>query len=99
MKNVLVYDNQWEYDNYYVLTGSGKEKIVTLTIVSINGKEYAVTSRMVRVPYRDMGHQYEANSLHYFVKESVFGIEKTFDLNEIIKHTTIIAIDCTSCKS
>jgi hypothetical protein len=91
MKNRLVYDNQWEYDNYLI----GKKKIATLAKVSIKGKEYDVKTQHVGVPYHDMGHDYTAVSDHYFIKEIVFGMAQTFDLNQLVPKIAVIAIEFT----
>jgi len=91
MKNRLVYDNQWQYDNYLI----DKKHIATLTKVSIDNKEYDVTSRKVSIPYADMGHSYEATSVHYFVKEQVFGMEQIFDLNQLVPKVKVIAVEFT----
>lgn len=87
----LSYDNQWEYDHYYV----GKKKVKTLTRVYINGKEYPVISKRVSVPYSDMGHDYIAESTHFFVVEEVFGKKHTFDLNTVVGKSDVLALDYT----
>ncbi len=92
MTNQLIYNNNWEYDTYLV----NNRKIATLTKVEINGKEYEVTSHKVSVPYNDMGHSYQATSVHYFVKETVFGTEQKIDLNKIVNRAKVIAIEFTT---
>ena len=91
MKNKLTYNNDWEYDRYFI----GKKELNTLTKVRIADKEYDVTPREVSVPYNDMGHNYEATSVHYFVKESVFGMEQTFDLNSLVSKIMVVAVEFT----
>jgi len=88
MRDVLTYKNDWENDRYFV---DGVE-IVDLIGVYICGKFYDVEGREVSVRYYDSGHEYSAKSRHYFVKETVFGVEKTFDLNTIVGTTKIIAL-------
>lgn len=75
----LVYKNNWEADEYYV----GNRRLKTLSKVRIAGRDYTVKSRIVSVPYHDMGHMYNAQSTHYFVKEKVFGKMVEFDLNSV----------------
>lgn len=87
----LTYSNNWEADIYKV---EGKE-IRTLKSVKIGSKTYKVTAHEVSAPYMDMGHRYVAVSKHYFVQEKVFGMNMTFDLNEIIKKKAIYAVEYT----
>lgn len=91
MKNRLTYKNNWEADSYFV----GDKEIVTLSKISVNGKEFKVTHATVSVPYNDMGHTYDGTSTHYFIKEKVFGIEKMFDLNTIVSKAKVYAIEFT----
>ena len=77
----LKYSNSWESDIYTV---DGK-RIRTLTEVKINGEFYKVTAYEVSVPYLDHGQRCAGISTHYFVKEKVFGISMSFDLNEILR--------------
>lgn len=84
----LQYENSWESDSYYV----DKKLIEKLKKVSIDGKEYDVTSRQVTVPYNDMGHTYTACSTHYFITTEVFGVEQEFDLNKIVRKTEVIPL-------
>ena len=91
MKNFehkLDYQNNWESDSYYV---DGK-MIEKLKKVSIDGKEYDVTGRTVEVPYNDMGHTYTAISTHYFITETVFGMDHEFDLNTVVPNVEVIPL-------
>lgn len=81
----LEYRNNWESDVYTI---KGKP-VTNLKKVKINGAIYDVTSRNVSVSYSDHGHTYTANSKHYFVKESVFGESREFDLNTLMKKGVI----------
>lgn len=86
----LVYYNDWECDAYYI---AGKS-IKSLRSVDIGDKSYEVTSRVVSVPYNDMGHTYAGTSTHYFIKVPVgnnFSVE--VDLNNIAPHTAVFATD------
>lgn len=84
----LEYENNWELDIYRV----GGVKVKNLDKVRINKVDYKVTAREVTVTYYDHGHQGGSRSVHYFVKEKVFGITKEFDLNGIIKHKPITVL-------
>lgn len=85
----LTYSNSWEADVYSV---DGK-RVRTLTEVKINGEFYKVTSKSVGVPYMDHGQHGMGTSTHYFVKEKVFGVTMSFDLNEIIKKKPVYAAE------
>lgn len=87
----LSYQNNWEMDEYYV----GKDRVATLDSVSINDITYKVTAKICSIPYNDMGHTYSGTSTHYFVKEKVFGIEKTFDLNGLVGKVKVFPVDFT----
>ena len=76
---ILHYQNNWEADIYTV----GGKLLRTLESVEIGGVEYAVTHREVRIQYHDMGHQYTAQSTHYFINAMVFGKMHEFDLNSV----------------
>lgn len=84
----LEYRNNWEHDQYFV----NGEKISNLHSVSINGVVYAVTGRDVYVDYNDMGVAHVARSKHYFVTTEVFGFPLEVDLNNIVRHTHVEAI-------
>lgn len=87
--NVLQYKNDWESDVYSV----NGQQLQDLSKVAINGKEYDVVSKSVRKFYSDMGKQYVAESVHYFVTEKVFGMVMRFDLNKIVNSVEVLAID------
>jgi hypothetical protein len=87
----LNYSNSWESDTYTV---DGK-RIRTLTEVKINGEFYKVTAYDVSVPYLDHGQRGVGISTHYFVKEKVFGISMSFDLNKIIEKKPVYAAEYT----
>jgi hypothetical protein len=87
---LLEYRNNWESDEYFV---DGKP-IRDIKKVSIDSKEYDVTARTVRVPYMDMGHRYDASSIHYFVNVKL-GIEVPIDLNTIVNNTKVYATEYT----
>jgi hypothetical protein len=76
VKNIISYENQWEYDIYRV---DGIE-IADLKEVSIDGILYKVTKRKVSIPYNDMGHSYTATSNHFFIETEVLGEPMTIDL-------------------
>ena len=83
----LTYSNSWEADVYSV---DGK-RVRTLTEVCINGNPYKVTAYEVSVPYLDHGQRGVGISTHYFIKEKVFGISMSFDLNKIIEKKPVYA--------
>ncbi len=85
----LKYSNQWESDIYTV----NDKRVTKLKEVVINGKWYKVTSRIVSVPYSDMGRPGAGTSTHYFVKEKVFGITIEFDLNTIVNRKPVYVSD------
>jgi hypothetical protein len=87
----LEYRNEWEQDIYTV----DGELVKTLTKVSIDEKEYEVTTRNVSVQYFDMGNSYSGVSDHYFITEWVFGLKKEFDLNTLVEDKKIIPISYT----
>ncbi|PPD51204.1 MAG: hypothetical protein CTY12_08750 [Methylotenera sp.] len=87
--NILEYRNNWEADKYSV---NGTE-ISELKSVIINGKQYSVESKICSIPYSDMGHVYTGTSKHFFVRETLFGMTMRFDLNKIVKSTTVEAVD------
>lgn len=76
----LTYRNNWEND-VYTIKG---QRVLTLDEVSILGKKYKVTNRMVSKSYSDCGKTYTSTSTHYFVTESVFGRSQEFDLNKLM---------------
>lgn len=84
-------DNQWESDIYSIPGG----KLKSLSEVSIGGKNYKVTGMSVSVRYLDMGYEGYGTSKHYFVAETVFGIKKQFDLNEIVGKKPVYALKFT----
>ena len=84
----LKYSNNWESDVYTV---DGK-RVRTLTEVCINGNPYKVTAYEVSVPYMEHGFRSVGISTHYFVKEKVFGVSMSFDLNELIKKKPVYAV-------
>jgi hypothetical protein len=88
----LTYRNNWEADEYYV----GKNRVIDLREVRINGKSYDVMSATVSVPYGDMGHTYTGRSKHYFVTEQVFGVDQQFDLNTVIRDVDVYAVKFTA---
>ena len=88
----LKYKNNWEADEYYI---NGK-RIKALKRVRIIDKEYPVKTHQVSVPYNDMGHEYNGISDHYFVTETVFGIKKEFDLNEIVGKQSVFPLIYTT---
>jgi len=83
----LEYRNNWESDEYRV---DGK-RVLNLTTVSINDAFYPVNSRMVSVVYNDMGHNYTANSKHYFVTSKDLNVE--VDLNRLVNKNDIVAVN------
>jgi len=85
----LEYCNDWENDIYSI----GGKELATLKKVSIIGREFNVKSRNVSVPYNDMGHEYYADSRHYFIKDPFFGNE--IDLNTVIEKFEVIALKYT----
>ena len=87
----LTYQNNWEADSYFV----ENRRIQSLEAVSIDGKEYNVTEHVISVPYSDMGQTYFGTSTHYFIRETVFGITKEFDLNTIVNKKKIIPVRYT----
>ena len=88
----LKYSNNWEADIYTI---DGKN-VKTLESVKIDGKLYSVSSRKVSVPYNDMGHSYNAVSVHYFVTTKVFGLSREFDLNTVVKDLQITPVKYTT---
>lgn len=82
----LEYVNNWESDEFYV----GKKRVKSLEEVCIEGVVYEVTGREVQVPYNDMGNTYYADSMHYFVKETVFGKVMEFDLGKIMRNPGVV---------
>lgn len=85
----LTYENSWESDTYKV---DGK-RVRNLTKVKIGGQVYKVTGKTVGVPYSDMGQPGMGVSTHYYVKERVFGMDKLFDLNEIVPNKSVYAVE------
>ncbi len=88
MKNVLTYKNNWENDVYYV----DGALISDLKRVKIGRKSYKVDSMEKGVEVNDMGHTYRAYSKHYYIREKIFGLEMTFDLNRIVPKRKIQAL-------
>lgn len=87
-KSKLIYQNHWSSDRYFY---EGIQ-IQDLSQVKIKNKLYAVHKRVVEVPYDDMGHMYYSRSIHFFIKENVFGIDLEFDLNTITNKVKIVPI-------
>lgn len=87
--DVLRYHNEWECDIYSI---SGGTRIKPKRVL-VDGKEYETTSEVCSVPYNDMGHEYTGTSRHYFIKETVFGIEMDFDLNTIVGKTEVLVLE------
>lgn len=85
----LTYRNNWEYDEYYI----DGVRVTSLTLVKIDDVDYTVTASIVTEQYMDMGRLVRASSVHYFVTTLVFGSNRKFDLNEIIRDKTIYAIE------
>jgi hypothetical protein len=90
--NKLTYRNNWGADEYFI---NGK-RVKSLKKVRIGTKEYKVETREISIPYNDMGHTYHGTSDHYFVEETVFGIKKKFDLNELVSRKAIFALVYTT---
>lgn len=82
---ILNYKNNWESDEYYI----GGKRVVNMSLVEIDGKQYEVVRRIVGKSYSDHGHRYEANSWHYFIQEKVFGTVMEIDLNTIVNKTEV----------
>lgn len=85
----LEYSNSWEADIYTI----GGKRVKKLTEVKINSEFYKVTKDTVGIPYSDMGQPGVGISTHYFVKEKVFGVTMTFDLNKIVKKKPVYATE------
>lgn len=85
----LKYDNQWEYDTYTI---DGKE-VTSLSKVKIGSEYYDVFGKEIRVPYDDMGRQYHANSVHYFIETRIGKNFYAIDLNRIIRKEPVYAIE------
>lgn len=83
----LAYKNNWEHDRYWI----NDEEVIDLTLVMINDIYYPVTSRVVTVPYSDMGHNYSSTSKHYFIKSNDLGVD--VDLSKVIRIHDVFAID------
>lgn len=87
--HILKYKNNWESDEYY-LNGV---RVDNISAVEINGKRYGVTRRIVAKSYSDHGHRYEANSWHYFIKETVLGTAMEIDLNTIVNKIQVRVVE------
>lgn len=85
----LTYENSWNSDIYKV---DGKP-LRYLNKVKIGSKTYDVKPERIGVPYSDMGQPGVGYSTHYFVKEKVFGLPMSFDLNTIVKRKAIYAVE------
>ncbi len=94
MKNQLTYQNNWEYDQYFV---KGKQ-LSSLKLVSIDDVDYKVTSNPVSISYNDMGHTYSSTSDHYFITVDIVGIPTQVDLNTLVDKKQIIAKQFTEIK-
>jgi hypothetical protein len=94
---LLEYRNNWEVDEFSVVDQThndkklGSKRITDLRKVRIHFKLYNVASRIVTVPYDDMGHTYYGTSKHYFIKEDVFGKKIEFDLGELMSVNKVVA--------
>lgn len=80
MKNNLSYASSWFYDKYFV----DNNHITSLEEVEFEGETYPVFARKVSVAYRDMGHDLEATSNHFFIEVDVLGVKIPVDLNQIV---------------
>lgn len=87
----LKYENNWYY---HVYTIDGKH-IQLLTEISINGKLYPVTVRVVSEQYQEMGITSEANSKQYYIKESVFGRDMEFSLTSLMSGDKPVTVSAT----
>jgi hypothetical protein len=85
----LSYKNNWEADEYYV----DGQRILDLRVVEIGGVKYNVTSKVINVPYNDMGHVYHGVSKHFFIEEDVFGVTMKFDLNKLVGKLDVNAVE------
>jgi len=86
MVDVLSYSNNWEADEYFV----NGNKIRNLMEVEFNGVNYPVHSRIISIPYNDMGHVYHGTSSHYFINQTVLGVDIEIDLNTIVSRSSKI---------
>ena len=87
--NKLTYENQWESDTYKV---NGK-RVTDLKVVQIAEAKYRVEGKLISVEYNDMGSIGQGISTHYFIKARIFGMQMTFDLNEIVPKVKVLAIE------
>lgn len=76
--------NSWESLTHHIQLEKGTKELKKIRKVSIQGNWYPVEGRVVNVPYNDMGHTYTGSSIHYFIKEDVFGVEHEFDLYDLL---------------